>query len=62
MIWISVEERLPEEGKGVATKIDDANGVRNEQTLTLYRGMWFLPDMSMYVYYNPTHWNPEPPA
>jgi len=46
----------------VMTKIDDALGCRNEQTLTLHRRspegrpIWFLPDLSMYVYYTPTHW------
>jgi hypothetical protein len=46
----------------VMTKIDDHNGCRNQQLLRLHqptpesRPMWFPPDMSMYVYYTPTHW------
>lgn len=54
--WISVQEQLPEEGVIVITKIDDENGVRNIQKLTRKGNMWFLPDLSVYVYYRPTHW------
>ena len=42
----------------VETKIDDKDGARNEQTLVRRGRLWFLPDMSMYVYYRPTHWRP----
>ena len=48
----------------VETKIDDASGVRNETSLIQKqrgpesRPMWWFPDMSMYVYYQPTHWRP----
>jgi hypothetical protein len=44
----------------VETKIDDKDGARNEQTLVRQGRLWFLPDMSMYVYYRPTHWRPSP--
>ncbi len=44
------------EGVEVMTKIDDKDGVRNVQPLTRQRNLWFYPDMSMYVYYTPTHW------
>lgn len=46
----------------VETKIDDQHGERNVQTLVGRRRnanscvMWFVPDGSMYVYYEPTHW------
>lgn len=46
----------------VETKIDDADGCRNEQALVATqrepgcRVMWWYPDRSMYVYYTPTHW------
>ncbi len=46
----------------VMTKIDDEHGPRNEQALVGKRRepgccvMWFVPDGSMYVYYQPTHW------
>lgn len=48
----------------VETKIDDANGVRNETSLIQkqlgpgFRPRWWFPDMRMYVYYQPTHWRP----
>lgn len=45
------------------TKIDDGNGERNVQILvkkTRIPGetqpMFWTPDGSMYVYYQPTHW------
>ena len=60
MEWISLEEQLPEEGVEVMTKIDDAKGCRNEQSLTRKGNLWFYPDMSMYIYYLPTHWMPLP--
>lgn len=40
----------------VETKIDDAGGIRNQTVLVKQGRLWFLPDMSMYVYYKPTHW------
>lgn len=46
----------------VETKIDDERGERNVQTLVARqrapdcRVMWFVPNGSMYVYYEPTHW------
>jgi hypothetical protein len=42
----------------VETKIDDAEGIRNETTLRRKGRLWFFPDYSMYVYYEPTHWRP----
>ncbi len=44
------------EGMVVDTKIDDGQGVRNQQKLQRKGRLWFYPDMSMYVYYTPTHW------
>ena len=38
------------------TKIHDQHGVRNEAQLVHKGQLWFLPDLSMYVYYKPTHW------
>ena len=46
------------DGTIVETKIDDANGCRNEQQLRRGRNLWWFPDGSMYVYYRPTHWRP----
>lgn len=56
--WIRCNNRMPAPGVVVDTKIDNAQGVRNEQPLKLHKGgrLWFFPDDSMYVYYEPTHW------
>ena len=54
-MWISTQTKLPEENKEVETKIDDSNGTRNQQTLVRQGYLWFYPDLSMYVYYVPTH-------
>lgn len=40
----------------IDTKIDDERGPRNEQKLKRRGRLWFFPDDSMYVYYQPTHW------
>lgn len=42
----------------VNTKIDDGRGARNVAKLIRKGRLWFLQDMSMYVYYTPTHWAP----
>lgn len=57
--WIRVKDQLPESGKLVDTKIDDENGIRNEQPLIRNANLWFEPDGKMYVYYTPTHWKPK---
>lgn len=54
--WNKCTEQLPPNRVVVLTKIDDANGVRNEQMLKRVGVMWYVPDGSMYVYYTPTHW------
>lgn len=57
--WVEVVKELPPEGVYVSTKIDDADGVRNEQILKLRGRLWFCADngqSEMYVYYTPTHW------
>lgn len=65
MGWINCKEKMPEAGVIVQTKIDDGFGVRNVRDLILYqkdslsRKLWFISDMSMYVYYSPTHWKPK---
>lgn len=55
-IWNETSKLLPPDGVVVLTKIDDAQGTRNETTLKRSGTLWFLPDGSMYVYYRPTHW------
>jgi hypothetical protein len=52
--WIPLTVDLPPDGKMVMTKIDDADGVRNEQSLVRQGNLWFADEM--YVYYRPTHW------
>jgi len=54
--WISVKECRPPENEEVETKIDDQRGIRNVTTLKLHNNLWWFPDMSMYIYYCPTHW------
>lgn len=46
------------EGVKIETRIRDIHGIRNEQRLVRKGRLWFLPDMSMYVYYTPTEWRP----
>ena len=46
----------------VETKIDDARGVRNRGALKRSGRLWFVPDGTTYVYYQPTHWRPIPPG
>lgn len=55
-MWHRTSEKLPDNGSVVETKVEDENGCRNEQRLRFYHNLWFLPDGSTYVYYNPTHW------
>jgi hypothetical protein len=47
------------EGVLVMTKIDDADGCRNEQPMMKHRNLWWIDfgaPREMYVYYKPTHW------
>lgn len=45
------------EGVVVRTAIIDREQ-RNTADLIRKGRLWFFPDMSMYVYYQPTHWKP----
>lgn len=54
--WFSVTDGLPQRDVVVETKIDDGWGCRNQTFLKLHGSLWFFPDMSMYVYHEPTHW------
>ena len=56
MKWQSVEVETSPEGMEVETMIADEHGVRNETNLVRNGKLWFFPDKSMYVYYQPTHW------
>lgn len=53
MTWKPASEAP--ENKTVMTKIDDKDGVRNEQKMYRQGNLWWLEDGSMYVYYTPTH-------
>lgn len=56
--WVLISHNPPKNNVVVMTKIDDFNGVRNEQKLKRNNNLWFVADGSMYVYYTPTHWKP----
>lgn len=48
--------QTPPENVPLETKIHDRSGDRNVQILFRQGKLWFVPDGSMYVYYEPTHW------
>lgn len=50
--WTPVTEALPPEGQLVETI--SPGGL--QQTLKRKGRLWFVPDMSIYVYYEPTYW------
>lgn len=52
--WHTIETAPSDEV--VITKIDDEHGERNVQKLKRQGNLWWFPDMTMYVYYTPTHW------
>ena len=59
--WKRLDQDKPPLDTVLMTKIDDAQGCRNEGKLVFHKtgtgaGMWFVPDLSIYVYYRPTHW------
>ena len=54
--WEVITEAQPPQGVVVLTKIDREGVSRNEQELVRRGSLWFFPDMSMYVYYRPTHY------
>jgi hypothetical protein len=56
--WIDCSMELPPINVVVNTRINDGNGIRNEQTLKRGGNLWFTPDGGMYVYYTPTQWKP----
>lgn len=60
LAWFTVAANNPPQDIVVMTKIDDAKGRRNVVPLKRHGRLWFLPDMSIYVYYEPTHWAPMP--
>lgn len=57
------DARYAPRGIVLETKIDDANGVRNQTTLKFgeTNNLWWTPDGQMYVYYTPTHYRDVQP-
>ena len=56
-MWHKISDVPPPEKKEILTKIVDADGTEhNEQKLKKSGKLWWQPDMSMYVYFTPTHW------
>lgn len=56
MKWISVKDAVPTHGRPVMV-LTPGGDIR---TLVHQDGLWFLEDMSMYVYFTPTHWQELP--
>ena len=54
--WLPITVEAPQDKIEVETKIDDPDGKRNVVKLVRQGRLWFFPDMSMYIYYQPTHW------
>ena len=59
--WTHCGDALPPPDTDVETKIDDGKGVRNVCALRRHSNLWWFTDMSMHIYYSPTHWRPLPP-
>jgi hypothetical protein len=59
--WISIKEKYPPLREVVETKVEKDGKEYNVQPMKrdgLAGRLWFFPDGSMYVYYEPTHWRP----
>ena len=56
-LWTRTDHDLPPEGVPVKTLSEGGQ----EQTLIRKGRLWFLPDMSMYVYYTPAYWRHSSP-
>ena len=56
--WLPITAELPQDEIKVETKIDTGMVERNVTKLARQGRLWFFPDRSMYVYYQPTHWRP----
>lgn len=57
MNWNKLSQIPAPDGVVLNTKIEDSKGCCNEQKLIRKGNLWWFPDMSMYVYYVPTHWS-----
>jgi hypothetical protein len=56
-MWYNTQSSIVPENVILNTKINDNNGVRNEQKLIKIGNLWWTTDKQMYVYYRPTHWS-----
>lgn len=57
--WIRPQDELPPDG----VIVDCINSVGHVHRLKRQGRLWFVPDGSMYVYYEPKFWQPAtPPA
>lgn len=52
-MWYETVVVLPPEGVKVLASMGPS---KQAQELIRKGYLWWLPDMSMYVYYTPTHW------
>lgn len=50
--WTSVAQQLPPDG--TAVEVITPGG--DQRPLVYDRGLWWLPDRSMYCYFTPTFW------
>lgn len=50
--WLQVSNRQPPQGVVIETNTETGQ----QQDLILKDRLWWLSDMSMYVYYQPTKW------
>ncbi len=55
-MWNKITILPPPFNRVVEIKIDDGNGLRNQQHLKFDGKLWWLKDGSAYVYFKPTHW------
>ena len=59
--WIDCKDQLPPLRQVVDTKVIKDGKDFNVQPMKrdgVSGRLWFFPDNSMYVYYEPTHWKP----
>jgi hypothetical protein len=50
--WYELSEKTPEDNRDII--VMDSSG--QERHLKFYKNMFWLPDLSMYVYYTPSRW------
>lgn len=60
-MWVKFSDEKPPEGETVDTYKEQDGERTMQQKLKRKGSLMFFPDMSIYVYYTPTHWwkNPD---